>query len=268
MYWNRIIIFFVFTFLFFTLYFEQIHAQEGAQETKKGINTEQLHEIISSKDTNEVKSENPFNITIKTDFVSRDILRGIPGNEFFCVQPLLSIDFIGLTLGTVGSYPLSDAQGQTNEFWISYVLQLSKGSFSTTIYDYHLGIDSVDFFNFKGNGEGSHRPELQLEYDGPDEFPIKLFGAYGLYNDPDKSIYLEIGYSSSINDIKWNIFAGVAKGKSDVYEIEENKFSFINMGISVSKTIKITESFSLPLGIDYIINPHTEKSYLVVRFSL
>jgi hypothetical protein len=42
----------------------------------------------------------------------------------------------------------------------------------------------------------------------------------------------------------------------------------VNLGITVSKEIKISDSFSLPLTTSFIINPQAENVFLVLGISL
>ena len=46
------------------------------------------------------------------------------------------------------------------------------------------------------------------------------------------------------------------------------KFAITNVGISTSKEIKITDTFSIPLKATAILNPKTEQFFLVAGITL
>jgi hypothetical protein len=83
---------------------------------------------------------------------------------------------------------------------------------------------------------------------------------YNFLNDSQNSTYLELGYSFSILEI----FLGAGNG----FYTTDGKFNIINLGISVSKDIKITEKFSLPISASFITNPQAEKVHFVFGISL
>ena len=64
-------------------------------------------------------------------------------------------------------------------------------------------------------------------------------------------------------------FIGAAVGsKENPAYYGTDKFNIINIGLKVSKQIKITEGFLLPVSCSYILNPQAEISYLVFVVSL
>ena len=87
-----------------------------------------------------------------------------------------------------------------------------------------------------------------------------------VHNDPDNSLYLEGALPFSIGDVELGLTLGIVAGMSGFYGVEST--SLVNMGLSASKDLQITEQFSLPLSAAYIMNPTTEKTYLVFGFSL
>ena len=51
-----------------------------------------------------------------------------------------------------------------------------------------------------------------------------------------------------------SLTAGMVAGKSDFYGTSGT--TFVNLGVSAAKDLVITESFSLPLSVSYILNPN------------
>jgi hypothetical protein len=116
------------------------------------------------------------------------------------------------------------------------------------------------FFDFDAD-TGAHVVEVMAGFESED-LPISFFIAANVYNDSDNSIYGELTYSAGDVDF----FAGFVAGESAWYGTEE--FALVNVGISASTEIKITEDFTLPLFGSVIVNPDLERSYFFVGFSL
>ena len=141
----------------------------------------------------------------------------------------------------------------------------STTSLALTVTDYYFPTDS-DWLNFDGDGEGAHWIEIMGAVTLPESFPVTLAAAFMVHNDPDNSLYLEGALPFSLGDVELGLTLGVVAGMSGFYGVEST--SLVNMGLSASKDLQITEQFSLPLSAAYIMNPTTEKTYLVFGFSL
>ena len=73
-------------------------------------------------------------------------------------------------------------------------------------------------------------------------------------------MYFEVTYSFENLDI----FLGAGDG----WHTTTGKFDVVNIGISTSKEVKITDNFILPVFGSVIVNPQAEIAYVVVGFSL
>ena len=73
-------------------------------------------------------------------------------------------------------------------------------------------------------------------------------------------MYFELGYSGSAADIFIGAGDGWHSGKGD--------FGLVNIGVTKSKDIIITESFSIPLTGAVIYNPDSEQLYILAGISL
>ena len=83
-------------------------------------------------------------------------------------------------------------------------------------------------------------------------------------NDPGNNMYFEFGYPFTISEIDFGLVVGGTTGSEDnpgYYGSDE--FALINVGISASKEVKITEDFSLPLSSSFIVNPKADIAYMV-----
>ncbi|MGE5401129.1 MAG: hypothetical protein ACM3S2_12050 [Ignavibacteriales bacterium] len=220
----------------------------------------------------------PYSFNFGADIVSRYVWRGIELGGSPAVpqiQPYGSFDLNANSAGTFslgiwGSYGFTGEYSE-NDFYFKYSLPTSAGTFSATATDYYYPyIDSLKFSNFSGNGEGAHTVEAAITYNGPESFPVSLTISSNIHNDlpENKSMYVEVGYPVNINGTSLNFFAGAAQGRSLWHCVETDKFEIINLGFNVSKTIKITQDFSLPVGMSVIMNPYVKNTYMVFKVSL
>ncbi len=117
------------------------------------------------------------------------------------------------------------------------------------------------------NGPGAHFLEGNFIYSAPESFPIYLSFNIFFYNVENNPIYIEAGYSTSLKDVGVSLFLGATPGEKNGY-YGVDKFSVINTGIKLSKEIKVTDSFTLPVFGSVILNPASENLFFVLGFSL
>ena len=192
--------------------------------------------------------------SLGADMVSRYVWRGTDFGESMSVQPALTLGFGGLEVGAWGSYSISrsGAGANENDLWATYTVATSNGaSFSFGFTDYYFPGPGADGF-FVTDG---HTLELSAAFSGPESFPISLYAGRMSRNDPDNSLYLEASVPvSSFEGVDMSLTAGMVAGKSDFYGTSGT--TFVNLGVSAAKDLVITESFSLPLSVSYILNPN------------
>lgn len=214
------------------------------------------------------------------DIVSRYVWRGVDFGESASVQPALTFSRGGLEIGAWASYATNPGSADANEhdLWIGY----SAGAFSVGITDYyfpnathdehehdhdeHEDEETIGFFDFSGDGEGAHVLEPYFSFNGTESFPVTLYVAYNAHNDPDNSLYLNASVPFTAGDVEMSFGIGASAGKSGWYGADG--FSIIDMALGASKSIPITDKFELPVSVSYILNPTTEKSFLVFGISL
>ncbi|MCY4172340.1 MAG: hypothetical protein OXE59_04565 [Bacteroidetes bacterium] len=210
-------------------------------------------------------------VSLGADFFNRYVWRGYDFGDSFSIQPDLSVSAGGFTLGTWGSYSISADGASANEhdIYASYSIALpGSGSVDFAVTDYYFPNtpgEAGEWSNFDDE-EGAHFIELMGSVTLPESFPLTLAAAFMVHNDPDDSIYLEASVPFSVSDVDLGFTLGVVAGESGFYGTED--FALVNLGISASKDLQITESFALPLTAGYILNTDTNKSYLVFGFSL
>ncbi|RKD91309.1 TorF family putative porin [Mangrovibacterium diazotrophicum] len=127
-------------------------------------------------------------------------------------------------------------------------------------FDFGLSLGVTDYY-YPGTDYGnkmSHSFELNAGYS---------IGALSLSGN-----YIFAGEGSVGDDLYFE--AGVTVGKVDLFvgagdgwHTTDTEFNLCNVGISSSKEIKITDSFSLPVSGSCIWNPDSEQFYIVGTIS-
>ncbi|MBN1300132.1 MAG: hypothetical protein JW995_02865 [Melioribacteraceae bacterium] len=195
------------------------------------------------------------------DLVSRYIWRGIEINNTPNIQPSIALGAGGFEIGLWGSYTLSNQTFATDEIdlYLSYGFSTDAGDFVFLLTDYYFPNSGTPLGHFQDNG-GAHTLELGAVYNGPVSFALY----YNFYNDPGNNIYFEIGYSFAVSGIDFGLIAGGTSGSKDnpVYYGSDG-FALINLGISVSKEVIVTDKFGLPLSASFIVNPNDDIAHLV-----
>lgn len=197
------------------------------------------------------------------DFVTRYIWRGLDFGNSFSVQPSLSMSVGSFEAGFWASYPFTNTSNGSEE--MDFYLGYSIGDFSVLVTDYYFPNSGLRYGLFEE--PGAHTIEVGLSYGGSDSFPISLTAYMNVYNDDDNSVYFEVGYSTEVSDVGVDLFVGGTPGGDNQFYGTEN-FNLINIGITASKEISLTDKFTLPIFSSYIVNPNLEVAYLIFGLSL
>ncbi|MCY3595803.1 MAG: hypothetical protein OXH01_11305 [Bacteroidetes bacterium] len=211
-------------------------------------------------------------VSFGADFFNRYIWRGYDFGDSFSVQPGLALSAGNFELGTWGSYSISSDGADANEhdLYATYSIGLgASASLDLTVTDYYFpnsDAEAGEWLNFDGDGEGAHWIELMGAVTLPESFPLTITAAFMAHNDPDNSLYLEGAIPFTVADVELGFTLGLVAGESGFYGVEGA--SVVNLGLSASKDLQITDNFALPLSAAYVMNPTTEKTYLVFGFSL
>ncbi len=202
------------------------------------------------------------------DVYSRYIWRGLDFGNSSSVQPSVSFEYKNFSAGIWGAYSLDNSASPYSEadFWLSYSFNTSFGNVSLIYTDYFFPDAGLKYFNYENKGTGAHTLEAGIAYTGKESFPITISYYHNFYNDIDNSSYLELSYPFEFENTSLSIFAGASLSNSLLYAT--SKAELINTGFSMTKKIRITEEFVLPVKASYILNPALEASYFIVGFSL
>lgn len=202
-----------------------------------------------------------FSISSNVDLMSRYIWRGQDYGHDPSVQPGLSATWKDFTLGAWGAYTFNGVGTQETDLYLSKEID----HLSFALWDYwSMGDSTINLFNYNQKTT-EHVLEAQILLSGGQELPFNLLGSYLFYGaDASKSVYLELQYLHSTPSADLQLFAGYqAKG-----EYYGSRPAFVNLGCTVIKSIEVTDRWSLPLHLSFIVNPSANRVYLVAGITI
>lgn len=213
---------------------------------------------ILSISTINAQEDSKATFDIGVDFASRYVWRGLEFSDSPAVQPYAEFGSGNFTLGIWASYETGgQVVGQEFDFYASYAI----GAVSIGFTDYAFPVDGMSdgYFEMK-----NHIGEATISFDGVEKFPLTLMVGVNVYNDDENSIYTKLGYPFKIGETELSAFVGAG---NEIYSVDGD-YVVTNFGLSASKDIKMTDSFSLGVSASAIFNPDTEDAYLVFVLSL
>jgi len=200
------------------------------------------------------------------DFAPRWIWRGVSYSEGPVLQPSFGYSDKKFTAYIWGSYQIIKGEYHEINFVFEYkpIKQLKIG-----FTDYFGINDSTKnnqrFFNFE-NKTTSHVFDLYANLTPFKNIPLSFlvsnwfFGADkdAVTKQQNYSTYLELRYDKQFNDIGLYSFVGASPYKSFYYK----HAGIVNLGIGFSKTYKVVKNLSLPMKVEFILNPSSENVYV------
>lgn len=197
--------------------------------------------------------------TTGADFYSSFIWRGTKYGTGPAFQPVLELTTGSFKIGAWGSFDFTGYQ----ETDIYFSFSLSEG-FSLGMTDYYS--PDLRYFDYSRTS-GSHAFEINLGYSKEN---LNLSANYilnkaGNIGSLGSDLYFQVGYAFSF----FSLFIGAGNGWHTYKPYEDkNIFNVCNIGLETSKTIIITDRFSIPVIGKLIFNPDKEQMFIVVGFTL
>ena len=201
--------------------------------------------------TTVVASDLKAQFTAGVDLYSSYVWRG---SKFAgpSVQPSVKFTTGGLTAGVWGSYDFTGYK-ETDPY-ISYS---SPIGLSVGVTDYYYEGDITDF----SDSTGSHALEVNLGY------TIKGLSLSGNYIVNEAGGAASMGgdmyFQATYAFRSFSAFVGAGNG----WHTSDSKFNVCNIGIQASKSIDLTEKFSIPVTGQIIVNPDKKQLFMVVGLS-
>ena len=210
-------------------------------------------------------AQDSLSVSAGADLVSRYVWRGMDQCSGVSLQPSLGLTYKGFTLSAWGSCSVADIDVEEFDISLSYTI----GNFSIGVTDYFWQGASASY----GHYTDDHFYELNLGYTVSEKVPLTLSwntmflaGKSAEYDeDGDRmySSYFNIGYAFDVHGIELSPAIGINPWKSQY----DDEFSIMDITLTASKDIKITESFTLPIFAQVIASPATDKARLVFGVS-
>lgn len=232
------------------------------------------------KDNDKDKTTSPFSLNAGVDVVSRYIWRGVEfgvdqnGNSTPHLQPTAGLTYTftnnsSLSFGIWGSYGFSGNYSES-DLYLNVFVPTEHIDFSLTFNDYYYPYLKIPFTNFENYGAGANTIDAQLLLSLKSYLPVSFLISSNIYNDfPDNnSLYLECQYSFDLSNINFELFAGAAKGYSVWHSVSTDKFEFVNVGFKASRSIKVSDEFSIPVETQWIYNHHLKQNYVVFKVTI
>ena len=235
--------------------------------------------ILAAGGPADLMGQSKFSLDPGGAFVSRYVWRGTDFGNSPAIQPAVELGYSGFALGAWGSYSTTDANFQEADFYLSYTL---KDMFTFMVTDYFFPNGRAtdnDYLHYNSDSTG-HVFEGSISFNGTEKIPFRVLVATNFAgadaHDADGNLqystYIEVGYFTTVGKNSLDIFlAGTPtnpdkdKGESGYYGPEAG---IVNLGITASRDIKITESFSLPVSVSVIANPQHENIWFVFGISI
>lgn len=197
--------------------------------------------LVTGTDTVKAQTEVSTSVDLYSTYVWRGVAYSGPS-----WQPGIEVSNGGFAVGAWGSQGYDGFQEM--DLYAGYS------------FDFGLSLGLTDYY-YPGSAflDGDvHAFEINAGY-GMDAFSFSANYIAGGSGSVGDDIYFEAGYSLDQADL----FIGAGDG----WHSSDTEFALVNIGISTSKDIVVTESLTIPLSGAVILNPDTEQFYIVIGFS-
>lgn len=199
-----------------------------------------------------VKSQE-LTVNAEADIVSSYIWRGLyvgPAS----VQPGISLSSGGFTLGVWGSSSFN-ASWREFDLFASY----SIGNFNFLITDYFLphdlpAIEKISYFDFS-----KHVVEATLGFSLGESVPLSFVWNTNFIGDDDYSSYFEASYSIPTSFVDIDLILG-ATPAAGYYS---DGFAVVVTAFKATKEISVSDSFSIPVYTQAVLNPDSKDVFLL-----
>lgn len=212
--------------------------------------------LIVSGAVSEIRAQG-VDVSAGADVVSSYVWRGLYSGPA-SVQPGISVSAGNFSVGAWGSTGF-DSDWREFDLYAGY----SIGNASVLVTDYFFprtlpdGVDS-GYFDYS-----EHVFEATLGYSLGESLPLSLVWNTNFAGDDDYSSYFEASYSFPVGGADIDLVLGGTPWEGAY----SDGFALVNASVKARKEIAITDSFSLPVFTQAIVNPDTEDIFLVFGVS-
>ena len=215
------------------------------------------------------RAQDTLETSIGTDLVSQYVWRGqdLGGVS---VQPTLGLSYKGLSLSAWGSAGLSNP-ADTREFDLTLAYTIGGFNIGVTDYWFNAGLDPLNRYFAYAADCTNHVFEANVGYDfgfASLQWYTNFAGNDGLTPDEKRaySSYVEVNVPFVLGGVDWTATAGAVPFATDFYGVEG--FGVVNVALTASKDIRITDSFSIPVFAQVAANPYSRNAFFVFGITL
>ena len=215
------------------------------------------------------RAQDTLETSIGTDLVSQYVWRGqdLGGVS---VQPTLGLSYKGLSLSAWGSAGLSNP-ADTREFDLTLAYTIGGFNIGVTDYWFNAGLDPLNRYFAYAADCTNHVFEANIGYDfgfASLQWYTNFAGNDGLTPDEKRaySSYVEVNVPFVLGGVDWTATAGAVPFATDFYGVEG--FGVVNVALTASKDIRITDSFSIPVFAQVAANPYSKNAFFVFGITL
>lgn len=175
---------------------------------------------------------------------------------------------INASFGTI-SFGVSDYYFSDN---LVKKYQYRRDSLGNAIDTSLIYVNST-WLNWDDKGTGAHTIEASLRFNGKKAFPLWLLIASNVYNDPDKSIYVEGGYTFNVLRNKLILTVGSAIGASSWYQFNFKNGKFrgdlsTNFSLTFSREIYLEDWLLVDFALTDVISFYDERNTILFKTTL
>lgn len=231
-------------------------------------------------------------IQFGADLMSRYIWRGVDlGGNSPSVQPWIEYNLFSkdststFTAGAWSAYTLSETSNQEVDLYLTYSYKMVSITLTDYFFPgYYKTKERNRYFNYDKDST-CHIFEGSISFNGTEKIPFTFLFAMSFYGNDAHRInkdgstgdifmtkYIELGYKKNIKGVDFNAFLGAVidkpnKDRGEVGFYGNKTSGVINLGVKASKSIQISDKYSLPIQASLITNPEAENIYLVFGIS-
>ncbi len=128
--------------------------------------------------------------------------------------------------------------------------------------------------NWEDYGNGSHTLEATFRYTGSETFPLWILFGYNFYNDPDKSIFAEVGYTFRVDKNNLSFFAGGVLDASEWYQftvkngVLQQGVGLTNFGFVLNRELILEDWLTMDFSVLDVMNFYEERNTILFKSTL
>lgn len=203
---------------------------------------------------------------LQVDLANRWVWRGVSYSEAPLLQPSLGFTNEKWNFLIWGSYPFERRAYSEIDFTVEY--QLTK-QIKLGVTDFFGINDSIgakhDFFNFRRKTT-MHMLDAYFVVAPLKKIPLSVITSLWFWGADRKAItldqnfssYMEVKYEKEFNLYKAGVFAGMTFGDG----FYAHKAAVVNTGVSLSKNMSVGNAFSIPIRMEFVVNPELGNTYI------